>query len=239
MIEKAIKRMKSADTTTKLASKNSPDKKYNVAFPEGGLILRQTTRDLPRANDPEFETWRHNFDHAWITPEELQSFIPSDPQTGQTFAISEAFAKRFSRFHFVDQVKGEADAFGGKAVVDAKLTGEVVSVNNKQIEILLNGTAKCVQPPSGETNPYSGNRITKERGVELKVRGRLTYERSSKKFSRFDLVAFGNRWGSATYNFRSRDMGPAPIGFAFEKLPTKPQNMTRPKFLAWDYFETL
>jgi hypothetical protein len=129
--------------------------------------------------------------------------------------------------------------FGGKAVVDAKLTGEVVSVNNKQIEILLNGTAKCVQPPSGETNPYSGNRITKERGVELKVRGRLTYERSSKKFSRFDMVAFGNRWGSATYNFRSRDMGPAPIGFAFEKLPTKPQNMTRPKFLAWDYFETL
>ena len=236
MIEKAIKRTKDSDTVTKLVAKNSPDKNYNIAFPKGGLILRQTTRDLPRADDPEFETWRHNFDHAWVTPEELQSFVPSDPKTGQTYRISDAFAKRFARFHFVDQVKGEADAFAGAAVVNSKMTGEVVSAGKERIEILLKGNAKCVQPPSGATNPYSGNRIKKERGIDVAIRGRLTYERSSKTFSRFDIIAFGDRWGSATYNFRSRDMGPAPIGFAFEMLPSKPENMTRPKFLKWDYF---
>lgn len=35
-------------------------------------------------------------------------------------------------------------------------------------------------------------------------------------FERFDMIAVGSRWGATTYNFRFDDLGPAPIGFAFE-----------------------
>ncbi len=221
----------------KFADNNEPDKRFNVAFPAGGMILRQTSRDLPRKQAPEYETWRHNFDHAWLTAAEVKSFVPMNLAVGEKYAIPDAFVQRLARFHFVDQVKGEADAFGRSAVSQAKLEAEVVEVANGTAKIRLQGTAKCVQPPSGDTNPYSGSKVNQERGVDLSIRGWLQYDTTKQAFDQFDLVAIGDRWGTATYNFRQRDMGPAPIGFAFELLPTKSENMTKPKFLLWDYFE--
>jgi hypothetical protein len=239
MIDQAIEKMEQTDmaSETKFAESNSPDKRYNIEFPEGGLILRQTSRDLPRKNDPDYETWRHNFDHAWLTAKETKSLVPKNPTVGEKYSIPDSLVRRLARFHFVDQVKGEADAFSASDVTKASLIAEVVENQNGQVKIRLSGSAKCVKPPSGEVNPYSGNKTDKERGVKLAIQGWITYDLQEKSFRRFDLIATGDRWGTATYNFRHRDMGPAPIGFAFEMLPTKPQNMTRPKFLMWRYFE--
>ncbi len=239
MVEKAIKRFGNSDAyeIKKFAASNSPDKRFNIAFPKGGLILRQTTRDLPRSDDPDFATWRHNFDHVWLAAKELKSFVPVNPKVGETYSIPAALAKRLAMFHFVDQVKGEADAFR-KSAVDAEMQAKVSHIEDQKISIRIRGKAKCTQPPTGDRNPYSGNRIKKERGVDVLIRGRLKYDASEKSFGQFDLVVFGDRWGAATYNFRSQDMGPAPIGFAFEMLSTTPENMTRPKFLLWDYFQS-
>jgi hypothetical protein len=239
MINAALRRWKANESLSveKLTGSNTPDGRYNLNFPQGGLILRETMRDLPRADDPNFKTWRHNFDHAWLTADELKSFAPAKLEVGHKYEIPTALVRRFAAYHVVDQVKGEADAWKRSEVELAEIQAEVVSNQGGKIEIQLRGVIRCVKPPTGEVNPYSKTKIRDDRGVDLKIRGRLTYDSGEKYFRRFDLLAIGDRWGAATYNFRSRDMGPAPIGFAFEMLPEKPENKTRPKFLLWNYFD--
>ena len=224
-------------SVNKFAETNQPDVRYGVEFPSGGLILRETMRDLPRANNSGHETWRHNFDHVWLTAIEVNSLVPKNSDVGQAFEIPEDVARRFAAYHLVDQVKGEADAWDRSDVQIAKMKAEVVENKDGKIKIKLSGSAKCVKSPTGEVNPFTKNKITKDRGVDLKIQGWLTYDENSKSFDRFNLLAAGQRWGTATYNFRSRDMGPAPIAFAFEMLPNAPENKTRPKFLMWNYFD--
>ena len=235
-----------AGSKEKIPKKIRRDKNYSVPFPKGGLILGETCRDLPRPNDPSFNNWRHNFDHAWLTAEEVAQFKPisSDgngrPKTaseGQKYKIDDAVIGRMAQFHFVDQVKGEASSWDESDIKHASLNAEVVEVADDNVKIKLTGRAKCIKPPTGIRNPFSGTRIDKDRGVDLKVSGYLVYNVQKDHFKSFDLVAHGARWGTATYNFRQRDMGPQPIGFAFRLLETKRENMTQPKFLLWGYFD--
>jgi hypothetical protein len=230
----------------KVPKKTWVDKNYSVPFPQGGMILREVCRDLPRPKDPSFDNWRHNFDNVWLTGEEVAQFKPVSADgkgrpklasKGQKYEIDQAVISRLAQFHFVDQVKGEASSWDESDIKQASLNAEVIEVADDSIKIKLSGRAKCVKPPTGNRNPYSGSRIDKERGVDLKVTGYLVYDSEKDDFNSFELVAHGARWGGATYNFRKRDMGPEPIGFAFRLLEKKPENMTQPKFLLWGYFD--
>jgi len=230
----------------KVPQKPWVDRNYSLPFPKGGMILREVCRDLPRSNDPSFNNWRHNFDNVWLTSEEVAAFKPVSrdgkgrPKTaskGQKYKIDDAVFRRLAQFHFVDQVKGEASSWDESDIKHAALNAEVIEVDDHNVKIKLSGRAECIKPPTGNRNPFSGSRIDKERGVDLKVSGYLIYNAEKAEFTSFDLVAHGSRWGAAVYNFRKGDMGPEPIGFAFRLLETKPENMAQPKFLLWGYFD--
>ena len=238
MMNKAIRQWEKGgkDRNKKFAEENVPDKKFNLAFPEGGMILRETMRDLPRKQNPKHDTWRHNFDYAWLTKDEVAEFVPKDPKVGVSYEIPDPLVKRFAKFHLVDQVKGESAAWKDSGIKTASLQATVRRVENGKVQIQLNGNANCIQPATDEKNPYSGLPTNQERGVEIKIAGWLTYDTATDTFAEFRLLGFGDRWGTATYSFRHRDMQRSPIGFAFEMLPTKSENQTRPKFLFWDYF---
>ena len=222
------------------------DKNYSVPFPEGGLILRGVCRDLPRPQKPYFENWRHNFDNVWLTASDVAELKPvgsggnKKPKTatkGQKYEIDQAVIRRLAQFHFVDQVNGEASSWDESDIKHASLSAEVIEVTGERIKVKLSGRAKCIKPATKNRNPFSGSSINKERGVDLKVEGYLIYDRRKDAIASFELVAHGDRWGAAVYNFRKRDMGPAPIGFAFRLIETKPENMTQPKFVLWGYFD--
>ena len=230
----------------KIRKKSHRDKNYSFPFPKGGIILRAVCRDLPRPSDPAFKNWRHNFDNVWLTGDEVAQFKPvsadgkGKPKAaskGQKYKIDDAVIGRLAQFHFVDQVNGEASSWDESDVKHASLNAVVVEVDDDIVKIKLTGRAKCVKPPTGNRNPFLGTRIDKDRGVDLKVLGYLVYHVQKDQFTSFELVAHGERWGTATYNFRQKDMGPEPIGFAFRLLETKPENMTQPKFLLWGYFD--
>ena len=218
-----------------------PTRHSTVEFPEGGLILRQTVRDLPRPGEPSHKTDQHNFDHVWMTPEEIKAFAPSSPEPGFSYDIPRKIAHRLVRFSLVDQVKGESDAWSQENIVGAWMKAKVTQVKTSEsgsllVRIKLDGKAKCVCPASGEVNPFTKHKINTSRGIEAKIKGFLTYDTQAKTFTDFDMIAFGQRWGTATYSFRHRDLGRAPIGFAFQLLETKPENMTKPAFGFPDYF---
>lgn len=223
--------------TEKFMDSVSPDERKNVSFPKSGMVLRQTMRDLPRAKSPEHPTWRHNFDHYWMTKQEVDAFVPAKLEVGHKYDIPVEHVTRFVRFHLVDQVKGEAPNWSKENVKKASLAATVKAIQGEKVMIELNGWTRCTQPATGEMNPFNGMRVDRERGVDARITGRAIYDSSAKSFDKFDMLGVGNRWGTATYNFRHKDLQPSSIGFAFEMLPSKPENMIRPKFLYSGYFD--
>jgi len=244
LMQTGLNRWNRGAKNSKGAFKSSaePDKNYTTSFPKGGLILRETMRDLPRPNQPHHKTDQHNFDHVWMTAEEVKAFSPTKAEPGFTYKIPEKIVRRLVRFHLIDQVKGESPAWEHSQILNASLAAQVTQVGGKdseapRIRIRLKGKANCVCPPTGEVNPFTNHKITKERGIDAVIRGWLTYDTKTKSFTDFDLLACGERWGTAIYSFRRRDLGRSPIGFAFEQLEVKPKNMTMPAFALDDYFD--
>jgi hypothetical protein len=230
------KKQSGAARIAPLYKSNKADSKFATDFPTGGLILRQTMRDLPSSSNPRRDTSRHNFDHVWFTAKEKADFTPKKMEVGETWEVPSQTVKRLVAFHTVDQVRGEADAWGWEAVKEASIQCRVVDIAKSKVLIELYGNAKCVKPPSGEMNPYNNKKIEKDITNDLRIRGELLFDAEARKFQSFRLLAAGMRSGAATYNFRFDDMGPSPIGFAFELLDDKPENRIKPKFLMWEYF---
>jgi len=217
------------------------DKKFTATVPPGGMILRVTCRDLPRESDADHETWRHNFDNLWLTAEEVNSFVApreeDDVKIGHEYEIPSAIISRIARFHFLDHVRGEAPGWQPKSVKIANATAKVVGVATDEIQIELTGRVKCVQDPDKEVNAYTGFVIDSESGIDLRLSARMTWNVDRAAFTRFDWVAYGDRWGTATYNFRHNDMEANPIGFTLNLLPTIPENMTQPKYILQSYYD--
>ena len=61
----------------------------------------------------------------------------------------------------------------------------------------------------------------------------------SKKNDRFDATASGLRWGATTYNPRFDNLGPAPIGFAWELAVDSNIGRTPPQAISANYFQSI
>jgi len=109
----------------------------------------------------------------------------------------------------------------------------VVKVSQETIKFVVYGRSSAAKPPSRETNPFTGFRIDKEMGIDLVWSGAVVFDRKQQKFTRFDLLAAGERWGGCVYNFRDNDMGRSPIGFAFQVIKNVADDPTPPRFYAY------
>ena len=211
------------------------DQKMHPKFPVGGIALLQTMRDLPRPDQTSIEAWRHNFDHVWMSRSEAMSFIPSKKEVGAERPVDPKFTRRFLQYHLVDQVRGSSSPWVDEDFQTSELVSKVVELTDDIIHLEVAGIAKINQEPSGKLNPFLNKRITRDRGVELKIRGKLVYDRAAKTFKRFDLIAFGDRWGADVYNGRHGDLEPAPIGFAFELVDAE-IDPAPPTFMLWNKY---
>jgi len=226
--------------STKIKDQFQADPNYTTAFPDDGVILRVTSRDLPRESNSIYKTWRHNFDSVWLTADEMKSFAPPEsgsPQVGQTYEIPSSVVARIAKYHLIDNVKGEVSHWEYDEVKIADARAKVTSVADGKVHIVLQGKVKCVQAPTGEVNPFNGQVMDSESGVELRLAGRMRWSSADAAIDKFYLIAYGDRWGASVYNFRHKDRQRNPIGFAFKLLPTVTENMIAPKALHRGYFE--
>ena len=211
-----------------------PDPRLNWAYPEGGLVLKVTVRDLPReSNEPDP---RHNIDFAWFTREEVRSLIPGTPLPGRSHPVPPFFARRIARCHLIDTVRGQSPRWREEDIRNADLTLTVEKVTPGHIHFRLEGEIKNEAPPTFDVNPFNGQAVDKPRGIDLKVLGYLRFNPQQETFEAFDAVAVGPRWGATTYNARFEDMGPAPIGFAFEIASDDPTERIPPAAIGSSYF---
>lgn len=176
------------------AARPAADAEYDREPPQGGLILDVFTRiplDFGQQWSPNSATGR---DHMWLTREEGRALLPAQWQPGLRYPVPPAVAQRLVRFHLVDNVRGEPNMWTLDQVRQSDLTLEVVDAAGN---LRLTGTARVQAPPE---------RRAGERGYDARLQGLMTYDRKQSRFTRCDLLAWGEAWGRGTYT------GGAPPG---------------------------
>jgi hypothetical protein len=199
-------------------------------YPEDGLVLRATVRDLPRpaGQPPADEKW--NLDYAWIRRDEARAMVPEPAEPGARRAWPQQVVRRLARFHLRDYVRGEPFNWADEAIRRAEIASEVIGVEGDRVRLALAGSVHAeaevawVAPEDGETMSY-------DNGFVVELRGEAVWDRAREAFAAFELVAAGERWGTNQYNFRYDDLGPAPIGIVFDLAGTTPSDRTAPHCL--------
>lgn len=218
------------ERSPQLAEAGEPDRYFTRQPPVDGLALRSLVRDLPRTKGRKVDLSPSNLDHVWIGRDDMLSMIPSKLVVGEGSEIPAKIANRIARYHLLDSVRGEAEPFAEKYIQQADIELIVSKVSDSRVKFKVSGRCRANRPPTKERNPYTGKTIPTETGYDLRLYGIAEFDRQKEQFTRFDLLAAGDRWGGTMYNFRDNDLGKSPIGFAFELVDDVTKNPTPPRF---------
>jgi len=210
--------------------------------PEGGLVLRVHARFLARDDKGRFryartvdfplmrdnpgaqKTWQlflqPNTEYMWLTRQEWQSLVPTDPVPGQKVEAAPKIAERMARFHLTPQraTTSEGGIRSRSSVKKARLDLVVRDVTPQRVRLDLEGFVHWGSDydAAGATTPNG----PLAQGFETPLYGRVEYDRVKQAITRFDIIAPGEvwgRWGDA--NGKSMYVerpGRSPFAFAFE-----------------------
>jgi len=220
MLRGALARWKELAKSERLLSYDPESRRAEIRrqeqwFPADGVAMRVYARDLPRGRVPA--DWRGkawNLDYAWFRRDELRALLPQRVQKKVVKSWPEALVRRVARCHLTDYVRGQTTPHDVDHVHEASLTTEVVTVKKNEVELRFRGGVQICSGPW--TEPPDGART---RGVSTTLLGRAIWDRRQDRFTQFELVAVGTRWGRTEYNFRQDDLAPSPIGWVFRLAP--------------------
>jgi hypothetical protein len=219
---KREERLLPTDPRKQLADIKRPERYY----PEGGLVLNVTSRDVPRdkgkANPVKAKaSWREtawNQDFAWFTRAEARQFVPAEAKVGQKRYLSVPLLHRIACAHLIDNVRGQTSPFEEGEVKKARLSTEVTAVAGDVVTLRL----------EGETRTSMEDR--REHGLDMRLLGKATFDLAKGRFLTFELVAVGSRWGATQLNGRRWDTDEAPIGILFTLAADSPCEHIAPAF---------
>lgn len=198
-------------------------RKWEKLYPDDGLVLRVVSRDLPhKANETDNPVHRDawNQDYAWFRKDEARAFLPPDPKPGARHEVPRGLVERLARFHLLDNVRALNYAFFPReAVGGAGLTTTVVGVGGDLVSLRFEGATRTSVPGP------------QERGYEPKLLGRATYDLKDGRFTAFELVAVGTRWGVGNCNQR-HDARPGPMGVVLTLAGNSPAERLPPAFIS-------
>ncbi|MCZ6636025.1 MAG: hypothetical protein O7G87_21725 [bacterium] len=223
------------------------DERFVWEYPEDGLVLHIGCCDLPRAVDRREPERRndHNQDFLWMTQEEMLAIVPEGVETGDRFPLPESVHWRLVRYHLLDSVRGETNAWPVEAPRDITIELEATAVDEDRVELEIHGSGTlsqlgdwCIGAP--RQSVYQREEmccLIQERGFDTELLGYATLDRRTKRFTAFDLLAVGTRWGGTRYNVRSNDTEPAPLGIAMTIAGTETLDRTPPHASPRSYFD--
>lgn len=176
------------------------------------LVFRVFLRDLPRSADDDsgrrfsandhgrdwmsFTDWAWNVN--WLAFDDAEVFVPSGDDES---TVEPTTVKRICREVLVDNVRGQTGRWRDSDLKEATLTMKKLAADDRGIEIEYRGQARM----ESNTASYSPT-----------LYGRATYDKESGRFTRFRLLAIGDRSGHGTFNQRIRDQEAAPMGIALD-----------------------
>jgi hypothetical protein len=204
------------------------DAGYTRTPPPGGLIAKVYTRILDVDRQGDYCKGSCGFtggdqaarDHLWLTRTECQSLIPKDAKQGDEFDLPRKIADRITRFHLIDNTRGEPPLWKPSEVRKANLKLKVEEITEKTVRLHLEGEVLLATDadPSKATRGYEANLV-----------GTIVYDVERKAITRFDLLALGDHWGRGQYTGGSRP-GRKPLGVVFELASgDKPADLVPPQ----------
>lgn len=201
----------------------APGFRWEHSYPEDGLVLRRTARDLPADGDPHAEAGgRFNRDAIWFSADEARAFFADGPVVGQRHALPEGVTQRFSLLALVDNVGGQTVPYHATEDVNSELWTDVVGIDGELVSLAIHGRTGADAkgpwlfapdhnwaPPVDRAWPHS---------ISTTALGSATYDLAAQRFVDFELLALGERAGR-TVNQARRDPAAGGVGFYCELAP--------------------
>lgn len=163
------------------------DPRYNVAPPQGGLVLRVHAK-IMEGYEPTTDRWRHIFqnalsrDNLWISKSEHRALVG-----GQ---VPDSLQRRIARFHLVDNTRGEPPMWKPSEI--------------RQLSLQLDqGQLRGVVQLSTEDA---------DRGYHAELMGEIQVE--GDEVVGFDMVCLGQFWGEGRFT-RGAPSGKFPLAISF------------------------
>ncbi len=202
--------------------------------PTGGLVLTIYDRPLGRdakkqyrlPADDDFGGLRTHAPHGqrsslWLKEEEWKSFMPQNPQQGQTQKVGTTFAKRFWLYGLVPQTLWVVEeSWQPDSVREGQLEVTVEEVNAQLIRLRLHGSVILTAP--GVLHTWPDRKFVKnvENRYDARLEGVVHFDRVKNRITRFDLAALGDftgRWFAGAKGWQeATPASPIPLGFSFE-----------------------
>ncbi len=203
-------------------------------YPEDGLVLRVTSRDLPESSlDGERITRWHRY-YIWFSQDEVQSMLPQRLERGSQHAVPTRVADRIAALALLDKglVDGFTKPFRDSEVEDAALSFSVREVTDKEIGFQITGTTatKTRDAQAFVSNMPRYDDIPKYRGLKTEILGDAVFDLGSKRFTKFDMIASATRFGGAYVGRTPDDWSEKPIGFSFALGKPIPAERIAPEF---------
>jgi hypothetical protein len=174
--------------------------RWEMSYPEGGLVLERIARDLDEKGLAGRRGERWNRDFAWFAPSEI--VLDESLQVGESVALA-TIARRLARFHLVDNVRGQTLPYADEELLQCELTGRVSARAESTVELELEGATRAVAqgPWLMGANPWKPGREIAH-SLAARLGGRATYDLDARRFVSFELVAVGRREGRTQNNAR-------------------------------------
>lgn len=117
-------------------------------------------------------------DWLWLTEAEWMSLVPKEPAKGMKFAVPRPIAYRLFRFYLDDSCGGGHWFWKAADVRAGELTLTVEDASESHIKLRLDGSAAMSTGDAGKES----------RRCEAGFLGYLNYDKTKKRFTRFDMV---------------------------------------------------
>jgi len=176
------------------AAGGAPDARFQRALPEGGLVVKVTTKVLAgyeagKNRNAEIYQGSLGRDNLRVEPEEARALAGGK--------VPDSLKKRIASYHMVDNTRGEPPWWRRD------------EIRTMELEIGKDGIVK------GTVHLETAKG---DRGFVGDVLGFI--EGKEGKVTRFDLVAKGQAWGAGRYN-GGQPPGKYPLAFAFTQSEAK------------------
>lgn len=187
-------------------------------YPEDGLALRITARDLPESSLDGNRNARWHRYYIWFNQEEVQSMLPQKLERGSRHSMPTELTNRIAALALLDKglVDGFTRPFRDSEVEDSDLVFSVREVTDQAIRLSITGsTATSTRDAQAFVwNMPKYKDIPKYRGVKTEILGDATFDRGANRFTKFHMVASGARVGGAYVGRKPADWSEKPIGFS-------------------------